>query len=88
MGDVVRLVTRQDVINQEAIKLLERVLEEARSGAVVEVAVATVYRTGAFSTGHTPTDDAARMLGACTRLVHRLCKRCDEREAEGGDPVS
>jgi hypothetical protein len=79
---VISLVERLPpaVSNRRAVELLESFLEDARAGRLVSVAVAGVTSTGVACTAMSNDDGGLLLLGAVTRLQHRISETMGARE--------
>lgn len=62
------IVPAADVARQDAIELLENVLEKARAGGIIAVAIACVAPSGGSTRAISESDDLGRLLGAVTLL--------------------
>lgn len=59
-------------VDSTLVPVLERLLEQVRSGEVAAVAFAAVHADGAVTTAMSPARDAFAMLGAIERLKLRF----------------
>lgn len=73
-----QLVTRPQTISAEVVDLLERYLQLAKQGDIVMVAVAAVEPGGAAVHEASASDQHMLLLGAVTRLLHRMHINADE----------
>lgn len=60
------------------IEPLEEALAEARDGRLSSVALAVVYRDGACGASWSELPSHAAMLGAVSRLAHRINLEADQ----------
>ncbi len=67
---VLRMVPRDNMPNAELIGLLERMLENAKSGEMVGIAVACVWANDSISWGNSAGCSQHRQLAAITHLQH------------------
>lgn len=72
MSNLIELKTRPAVISDTVIARLEEVLADARAGKIVSVAIAGVEADGTIVSAWSETDDFGRLLGAVSRLEHRI----------------
>jgi hypothetical protein len=70
--DYVRLVPKSQTHSEGCVKTLENMLEIARKGEIVGVAIAATDREGYTHTSYEPGENMATLLGALERLRHRL----------------
>jgi hypothetical protein len=84
---IVRLVPQgQKEPNKHAIELLEDILSLAKTGDVVEVALVAIYQDHEVEHAFTPCRLSALMLGAVTRLQHKISERISEVEYAASNP--
>ena len=76
MVEVVKL--RQAEPNADAVELLEKLLEAAKSGHLRDIAFAGNLSDGGIRSGHSPSRDMVRMLAAVHRLAHSINLSLDE----------
>lgn len=76
---VIELKTRPVAISETVIARLEEMLEEAKSGKIISVAIAAVENDGSISSSWSGTDDFPRLLGSIARLQHRINIKTDSQ---------
>ena len=76
---IVELKTRPAKINESVISRLEWVLEQARTGKVLSVAIALVNDEGETNCAWSATDDVLKLLASVARMQHRLNLNIDEQ---------
>jgi hypothetical protein len=72
---VVQLATTRTVANQSTIEKLEEMLELARDGKIICVAVACEAPDGSSWTSHSDLNSAQLMLGALDILKAKILKQ-------------
>lgn len=82
MGDKMQIVKLDPLANQraEVIKMCEELLEDARSGKIVDIAYAGATLSGETVTAFSKTENAHMRLSAVSRLLHRLQISWDQVE--------
>lgn len=85
MPEIVKLVTERDRIKEDVVKQLEKVLELARNGDIVAVAIAMVDKEGRGNYRWSEGDMATTMVGAVQRMQHMLNVTLDENVNWIGD---
>lgn len=73
-----QLVTRHEEISREVVSILEDYLEMAKQGEITSVAIAAVLSDGAVMHQASTTDQQPILLGAVTRLLHRMNLNADD----------
>ncbi len=66
------LVTRQQKINQDVVNTLKHYLAMAERGDLICVAIAGVMPDGSGVHEASASDEQVTLLGAVTRLLHRM----------------
>lgn len=69
---VFELKPRPLQVHESVVVRLEEVLERAREGKVVSVAIATLNADGSVGSAWSETDDFGKLLGSVCRLEHRI----------------
>ena len=69
---VVELKTRPHQVIDSVVLRLEEVLKEAKEGKIASVAIAAIADDGAVWTSWSETDNFGALLGAVSRLAHRI----------------
>ena len=77
-GKVVELVSKPKQDQQSVVDVLEGMLEDARNGEFVAIAVAAVRPTMAVDTAWSSSDYGAALLGAVSIMSQRLIRRIEE----------
>ena len=71
-GNIVELKSRAAIVHDSVVKRLEELLEQARRGDLVMVAVAGVNADDELVQSWSESYDFGRMLGSIARLQHRM----------------
>lgn len=79
--NVVGFKPRAVKLNEEVVKLLEKLLGEARKGDIQELAYIAIKRDD-FDCGSTETEDCTSMLGAVALLQYRLARHMNDKDDE------
>lgn len=74
---VVEIKTRPVAIVETVIARLEEMLEEARNGKIIAIAIAAVEIDGSISSSWSGSDDFPRLLGSIARMQHRINIKTD-----------
>lgn len=77
MAELRAIKTRKQRCDEDVVEKLEYLLREARAGEIVAIGVAAVYRDKSIGTTFGKNMDAGRLLGAVTRLSHRISSALD-----------
>lgn len=77
MKPVVTLATGRVTSRDETIKILEHLLENARSGEIQEVVVVAVQADGDLSFDWSSLFDKHKILGAISVLQYRILHHCE-----------
>lgn len=73
-----QLVTRPAAISAEVVAVLEDYLQMAKRGEITAIAVAAVEPGGTVVHQASASDQQVLLLGAVTRLLHRMQINADE----------
>jgi hypothetical protein len=65
-------VIEPEGVSPDLIETIEQLLEKAKAGEISSVAVAFVYRDGTIGRDWSTPPSFAALLGAVTRLAHRM----------------
>jgi hypothetical protein len=76
---MLKLVTRPEKISAEAVDMLEHYLQRAKNGEITAVAIVAIEPNGSATHQATSSDHWVALLGAVTRLLHRMQLHADER---------
>jgi hypothetical protein len=77
-----QLVTRPAAISTEVVTILEDYLQMAKQGEITAIAIAAVELSGAAVHQASSSDHQMQLLGAVTRLLHRMHINADEATDE------
>lgn len=72
MSNIVPLVAVTDVVNSDAIELVEEVLSHLRSGEAVAVAIVEVLKAGNVATSYCASQSYHQLNSGAARLAARL----------------
>lgn len=72
MAEIVELKARPARVIASVVKRLEEILAEAKEGKIQSVAIACIHDTGEAGASWSETDNFSALLGAITRLQHRI----------------
>jgi len=78
MNIPIRLVTRAQQHNEDTVAILEDFLRMAKSGEIIAVAVVGLEPSGASQSQSSATDKIVTLIGAVSRLLHRMHINADE----------
>lgn len=81
MPEIHVLKTRPAEVNESTVKVLEGILELARAGKIVSVAIATVSDDNCTGRAWSQTDSYGMMLGSITLLSHDYASGIDNGRA-------
>ena len=78
-----KLITPKVRSNQETIDILEDVLQKAKEGKIIEIAMVYKDDEQYYNHRYTTSTDVISELGAVSRLHYVLQKRMDDLQEEG-----
>ena len=78
----IKLVSKKEQYNQEAVDILEELLSRAKNGKLVELVCVYLDDEGYYAHRHTRTENTIQEIGAVARLQHILQIKQDQLEEE------
>ena len=78
----IKLVSKKEQYNQEAVDILEELLSRAKNGKLVELVCVYLDDEGYYDHRHTRTENTIQEMGAVARLQHLLQTTQDQLEEE------
>jgi len=82
MSEPIKLVTRPQRRNAEAVDVMKKFAALVNSGKLESIAITGVFHDGSLYTDWTGTDKMSSLMGAVSLLQHRLI---DERPRHDSD---
>lgn len=81
MNELHRLVTRREAISAETVQILDKFLQMAKRGEIVSAMIVGLGPDGTAHHEGSASDQQVTMLGAVSRLLHRMQINADMAES-------